>query len=51
MPDDIVVVGRKPGLTSDWAPTKVELTVDSWIDAKTRGETKGNVKKTNTVVD
>ena len=48
MPDDIVVVGRKLGVTSDWAPTKVELTVDSWIDAKTRGETKGNVKKTNT---
>ena len=48
MPDDIVVVGRKIGVTSEWAPTKVELTVDSWLDSKTRGETKGNVRKINT---
>jgi hypothetical protein len=36
------------GTTAEWAPTKVELTTDSWIDAKTRGETMGGVSKVDT---
>jgi hypothetical protein len=48
MPDDIQVVGRRPGTTVEWAPTQVTLTADSWIDAKTRGETTGNVAAIDT---
>jgi hypothetical protein len=48
MPDDITVVGRKPVITAECAPTKVDLTADSWIDAKTRGETLGGVAKVDT---
>ena len=45
MPDDITVVGRRYETNADWAPSKVQLTIDSWLDAKTRGETQGGVAK------
>ncbi len=48
MPDDVEVVGRRYASNADWAPSKVELTTDSWIDAKTRGETQGGVAKIDT---
>jgi hypothetical protein len=49
MPDDITVVGREvEGAVTDWAPTTVQLTADSWIDAKTRGETQGDVRPVDT---
>ena len=49
MPDDITVVGRDAsGAVTDWAPTTVQLTADSWIDAKTRGETQGDVRPDDT---
>jgi hypothetical protein len=48
MPDDIEVVGRRYAANADWAPAKVELTTDSWIDAKARGETEGGVAKIDT---
>jgi hypothetical protein len=48
MPDDVVVVGRDVGSDADWAPASVSLTADSWIDAKTRGETMGGVTPIDT---
>ena len=49
LPDDLVVVGRRyDETTADWAPDQVELTTDSWVNAKTLGETQGGVAKVDT---
>jgi tetratricopeptide (TPR) repeat protein len=50
MPDDIEVTGRRyaKGDTNWAASVKVALTAEAWIDAKSRGETQGNVKEVDT---
>ena len=49
MPEDVVVVGRTAeGSMADWAPAKVELTPDSWIAVKSRGEDRGGIAPQDT---
>ncbi len=49
MPEDITVTGRK-GVTTDWAPGTIELTVACWTATKKRGETKAELVVVETPV-